>query len=282
MKIILFFFFLLVNINVLAQQINGFVYDNNTKKPISNVTIWSNNSTNIVITDSTGHFIIANKQIEKFYVSHIGYRLDSILENFKTGDTLFLQAKIKKNEDVIVYGHKNYVEKSIGSLNKRRLTSRLTAYSYYQIGRFFSGTEYKEGSIVNSISFKLFKLKLIPENVYFKIEVFTYDSINNTIEELLEESIFERYKKNDSKIFFDLEQFNVKLPKDGFYVCIKTFRDDNWTNISLNNARSPLINAESSLYDLPPKLMYLNKIDRIQLNVERYVPQMLIKIKSPK
>ena len=86
--------FLLLSLGLSAAQIEGFVFDKSTGKPLARVNIIVKAKETGTVTDAHGHFIImgALNETDSLIVSHIGFQKITIsVDDLREGPKIFLE-----------------------------------------------------------------------------------------------------------------------------------------------------------------------------------------------
>lgn len=180
----LFFFKLSAQINL-----NGTVYFNN--KPMSNVTVYLNNSTTGTITNNSGAFSLEVKQgVYQLIISHIGFQ--TITYNFDTSTYTkpfvfsLSEEEFVLNEVVINGKEKNNFEWD---------------YNFSVFFRAFIGTS----------SFSKYCIIQNPEVLFFE-----FDSENNIFTAEATEPLHIKNKALGYDIFYDLKHFSIENKRTNY------------------------------------------------------------------
>ena len=115
-RIVLIINLILINLHGYAQEIKGTVYDENTKQPLLNVSVYFNGTTIGTKTDRNGNFrlIIPENQRLPLAVSAIGYN-SLLLTEYPDNKILkiFLTPKIYELDEVVIVSKRSLWERSV-------------------------------------------------------------------------------------------------------------------------------------------------------------------------
>lgn len=106
--------YLIGNKSFSQNEYRGTVLDNKTLKPIEFVDVY--NDTNFTLTNEQGKFtFITSKDSIKFNL--IGYnKLNLSLKNFKINDTIYLESKAYKLDEVVIYKNNSTFKKMVKAI----------------------------------------------------------------------------------------------------------------------------------------------------------------------
>ncbi|MFH0841584.1 MAG: carboxypeptidase-like regulatory domain-containing protein [Bacteroidota bacterium] len=119
-KAIIIIILIAASLQTHSQELKGIVLDNNTKQPLSNVSVFFNGTTIGTITDRQGNFKLDAPADQKFPVaiSAIGY--NSVLLTDYTSDRnliVFLIPKIYELDEVVVTSKRSFFERTTRNYN---------------------------------------------------------------------------------------------------------------------------------------------------------------------
>jgi hypothetical protein len=213
-----FFFIILYLLANISYSQNKFeVIDKDTKTSIEYATILFYNSNKFIdgtYSESNGSFILPTG-IDKISISCIGYE-SKIIENVINTDKKIIELEKKAYvlDEIIV---SNIVSK-IGSINKKK-SNDIGVSKGLEIGSYIENNLSKECKIKN-IKFKINKIE---EDINYRIHL--YNSNNDNYlpsDELIKNNIILTLKKGSKgMIVINLEDENIILPKNGFFITIE-------------------------------------------------------------
>ena len=200
----------LIVLNVSAQ-VKGVVLDE-FNKPISYVNIWVENENNSTTSEENGEFSVNCSLSKNLILSALGYEKKII----KASDAEKVIMKINPFQllEVVIAQRFNSREIEIGKVKNE-------TYQAFENGprldaKFFPYIpKYKKTRYIKQVNF--FTDNQL-ESASFKIHFYSIASDGSPGEELLNKDFLVSVKKGVKKTFFDVTDFNLKMPKTGIFV----------------------------------------------------------------
>jgi hypothetical protein len=192
-------------------QFKGIVVDENNK-PVSYVNIWVENENNSTTSEENGEFSINSLPNKNLIFSALGYEKRTVIASETAKVVLKINA-FELNEIVIAKRFETR-EIEIGKVKNE-------TYQAFENGpridaKFFPYlAKYRRTRYVQKVNF--FTDNQL-ENASFKIHFYTVNEDGSPGEELLKKDFLVLVKKGVKKTFFDVTDFNLKMPKKGIFV----------------------------------------------------------------
>lgn len=201
--------FLMV-LNVSAQ-IKGVIVDE-FNKPISYVNIWVENENNSTTSEENGEFSINCLPTKNLIFSAIGHEKKT-LKAAEVSKVVLQTNTIELSEVVIAKRFESRVIE-IGKVKNE-------TYQAFESGpridaKFFPYiAKYKKTRYIKQVNF--FTDNQL-ESASFKVRFFMVNEDGSPGDEMLNKDFIVSVKKGVKKTFFDVTDFNIKMPKTGLYV----------------------------------------------------------------
>lgn len=203
-------FFLLISFS-LSAQIKGIVVDE-FNKPISYVNIWVENENNSTTSEENGEFTVNCQPNKNLIFSALGYERKTIKASEAEKVILKINA-LELNEIVIA---KRFETKQI-EIGKVKIES----YQAFENGpridaKFFPyDPKYKKAKYIKQVAI-ITDSQL--ESSSFKIHFYGVNADGSPGEELLQKDYLVSVRKGVKKSYFNLVDFNLRMPKTGIFV----------------------------------------------------------------
>lgn len=202
--------FILIGIS-LSAQIKGVVVDE-FNKPISYVNIWVQNENNSTTSEENGEFSINVLGSKNLIFSALGFEKKTIKAADAEKVTLKSNA-LELNEIIIV---KRYESKVIEIGKVKNQNSQAFENGPRMDAKYFPYLpKYKKTKFIKQVIF-FTDIKL--ESASFKVHFYAVASDGSPGEELLQKDFLVSVKNGVKKTFFDVTDFNLKMPKTGIFV----------------------------------------------------------------
>jgi len=206
------FFWLLILIGIsVSAQVKGVVVDD-SNKPISYVNIWVENENNSTSSEENGVFSINCLPDRNLIFSAIGYE-KKIVKAADAAKVILQTTTIELSEVVIAKRFETRVIE-IGKVKNE-------SYQAFDNGpridaKFFPYlAKYKKTRYIKQVNF--FTDNQL-ESATFKVRFFKVNEDGSPGEELLNKDYIVSVKRGVKKTFFDVTDFNLKMPKTGMFV----------------------------------------------------------------
>ncbi len=208
-KIVLWFL-LLFGFSVSAQ-VKGIVVDE-FSKPIPYVNIWVENENNSTTSEENGEFTITCQPNKNLVFSVLGYekKIVKALE----ADSVILKISAFELNEIIIAKRFETKEIEIGNV-------KIASYQAFENGpridlKFFPYlAKYKRTRYIKQVNF-FTDCQL--EASSFKIHFYSVNADGSPGEEMLKKDFLVLVKKGVKKTFFNVADFNLKIPKTGIFV----------------------------------------------------------------
>jgi len=207
----LFWLLMIMMSSLVSSQIKGVVVDD-YNKPIPYVNIWVENENNSTSSEENGTFLINCSPNKNLIFSALGYQKKTVKASEASSVILKINA-FELNEIVI---SKRFESKVIEIGNVKNQT-----YQAFESGpridaKFFPYlTKYKRTRYIKQVNF--FTDNQL-ESASFKIHFYSVNEDGSPGEELLNKDFLVSVKKGVKKTFFNVVDFNLKMPKNGLFV----------------------------------------------------------------
>ena len=211
------YFFLLFLSFSLSAQIRGVVKDSISGEPISYVNIWVENETIGTTSEANGSFSLDIKEEKMLVFSALGYQTKKISSK---EETIYLKPIAYELREVVVESRKRTNKIKIGNFKKGNIkvfygagiqptiiakkiefTDEIANYPYIKEINFFSWCQIKKAKII--------------------LRFFELDSDGKPGKDYLDEVIIIEVKKGKQINKVELENFNIKIPKEGIYIAFE-------------------------------------------------------------
>lgn len=194
-----------------SAQVKGVVVDENDQ-PISYVNIWVENENIGTTSEENGTFSINASENKNLIFSALGYDKKTVKAS-ETQKVVLIVDAIKIDEVVIAkkYGTK---EIEIGKV-------KIETYQAFDNGpridvKFFPyNIKYKKTKFIKQVT--IFTDSEI-ESASIKLHFYSVDENGFPGEEMLSKDFLVAVKKGVKKTYFDLSDFNLRMPKTGIFV----------------------------------------------------------------
>jgi len=205
------FFFLLFTGFSSISQVKGIVVDE-FDKPVSYVNIYVENENNSTTSEENGEFLINCPAEKTLIFSALGYEKKKVLAS-ETAKVILKSTALELNEIIIA---KRFETKEIEIGKVKNET-----YQAFENGpridiKFFPYlAKYKKTKYIREVT--IFTDSQL-ENTSFKIHFYSVNPDGLPGEELLRKDFLVSVRKGVKKTFFNVIDFNLKMPKNGIFV----------------------------------------------------------------
>ena len=197
--------------SAISAQIKGIVVDENNK-PISYVNIWVEKENNSTTSEENGAFLINCLPNKNLIFSALGFEKKTV----KASESAKVILKINAFElsEVVIAKRFETREIEIGKVKNE-------TYQAFENGpridaKFFPYyARYKKTKYIQKVNF-FTDCQL--EAATFKIHFYSVNSDGSPGDELLKKDFLVSVKKGVKKTFFDVTDFNLRMPKKGIFV----------------------------------------------------------------
>ena len=197
--------------SAISAQIKGIVVDE-FNKPISYVNIWVENENNSTTSEENGEFSISCLPNRNLIFSALGYEKKTVKAS--ESDKVILKSTAFELNEVVIAKRFETREIEIGKVKNE-------TYQAFENGpridaKFFPYyVKYKKTKYIQKVNF-FTDCRL--ETATFKIHFYTVNDDGSPGEELLKKDFLVSVTKGVKKTFFDVSDFNLKMPKKGIFV----------------------------------------------------------------
>src|SRR6056297_2559237 len=220
MKQIFILLTLLIPVNLLSQ-VKGVVLDKKTKNPIEFSNIWVEDKLIGTTSDFNGRFEFPDSlQENTIIVSAIGYEKQKFI--LTSGlNKVFLTPKSYEIEKVVVKPSKKRFKKT-GKFKPRKIEH------YYSCGAkpWIAARFYEYDSNFEKTPF-ISHLKIMTnsytDSAIFGLRLLSVDESGKPSEDLLEKPLLVNPEKGKGITRVDLSEFNLRMPKEGFFVATEFY-----------------------------------------------------------
>jgi hypothetical protein len=201
---------LLISVTVMAQ-FKGIVVDE-SGKPISYVNIWVENENNSTTSEENGEFTITCQPNKNLVFSVLGY--EKKIVKASEADSVVLKISAFELNEIIIAKRFETREIEIGNV-------KIASYQAFENGpridlKFFPYlAKYKRTRYIKQVNF-FTDCQL--ETSSFKIHFYSVNEEGSPGEEMLNKDFLVSVKKGVKKTFFNVVDFNLKIPKTGIFV----------------------------------------------------------------
>ncbi|MDN3678441.1 carboxypeptidase-like regulatory domain-containing protein [Flavobacterium paronense] len=202
---------LLLIVSVTSAQIKGTVVDE-FNKPISYVNIWVEKENNSTTSEENGEFSINCLPNKNLIFSALGYEIKTVKAS--EAEKVILKINAFELKEVVIAKRFETREIEIGKVKNE-------TYQAFENGpridaKFFPYLpKYKRTRYIQKVNF--FTDSQL-ESVSFKIHFYEVKTDGSPGDELLNKDFLVSVKKGVKKTFFDVTDFNLKMPKKGIFV----------------------------------------------------------------
>ena len=197
--------------SAISAQIKGIVVDE-FNKPISYVNIWVENENNSTTSEENGEFSISCLPNRNLIFSALGYEKKTVKAS--ESDKVILKSTAFELNEVVIAKRFETREIEIGKVKNE-------TYQAFDNGpridaKFFPYLlKYKRTRYIKQVNF--FTDNQL-ERATFKVHFFMVNTDGSPGEELLKKDFLVSVTKGVKKTFFDVSDFNLKMPKKGIFV----------------------------------------------------------------
>ncbi len=197
--------------SVVSAQVNGIVVDE-FNKPISYVNIWVENENNSTTSEENGEFSINCMPNKNLIFSALGYEKTKILASEST--KVVLKSTALELSEIVIAKRFETKEIEIGKVKNE-------SYQAFENGpridaKFFPYlAKYKRTRYIKQVN--IFTDSQL-ESTSFKIHFYSVNPDGSPGEELLQKDFLVSVKKGVKKTYFNVVDFNLKMPKNGIFV----------------------------------------------------------------
>jgi hypothetical protein len=208
MKAFLLFFLFSIS---LSAQVKGIVVDE-FNKPISYVNIWVENENNSTTSEENGEFTINCQPNKNLIFSALGYEKKTIKAS--ESDKVVLKISALELNEIVIAKRFETREIEIGKVKNETYQAfengpRIDAKFFPYLAR------YKRTRYIKMVT--IFTDSQL-ESTSFKIHFYSVNTDGSPGEELLKRDYLVSVKKGIKKSFFNVADFNLKIPKNGIFV----------------------------------------------------------------
>lgn len=207
----LFWLMMIMMSSLVSSQIKGIVVDD-YYKPIPYVNIWVENENNSTSSEENGTFLINCSPNKNLIFSALGYEKKTVTASEATSVILKINA-FELNEIII---SKRFETKVIEIGNVKNQTYQAFENGPRIDAKFFPYlAKYKKTRYIKQVNF--FTDSQL-ETASFKIHLYSVNADGSPGEELLNKDFLVSVKKGVKKTYFNVVDFNLKMPKNGLFV----------------------------------------------------------------
>jgi hypothetical protein len=195
----------------LSAQVKGVVVDE-FNKPISYVNIWVENENNSTTSEENGEFTINCQPNKNLIFSALGYEKKTVKAS--ESDKVILKIGALELSEIVIAKRFETREIEIGKVKNE-------TYQSFENGpridaKFFPYlAKYKRTKYIKMVN--IFTDSQL-ESTSFKIHFYSVNTDGSPGEELLKKDYLVSVKKGVKKSFFNVADFNLKMPKNGIFV----------------------------------------------------------------
>lgn len=205
------FWLMMMMISSVSAQINGIVVDE-SNKPIPYVNIWVENENNSTSSEENGTFSINCLANKTLIFSALGYEKKMVKASEASSVILKINA-FELNEIIIA---KRYETKEIEIGKVKNETYQAFENGPRIDAKFFPYlAKYKRTRYIKQVNF--FTDSQL-ESASFKIHFYSVNTDGSPGAELLNKDFLVSVKKGVKKTYFNVVDFNLKMPKTGIFV----------------------------------------------------------------
>lgn len=201
---------LLISVTVMAQ-VKGIVVDE-SGKPIPYVNIWVENENNSTTSEENGEFTINCQPNKNLIFSALGYEKKTV--KVAESEKVILKINAFELSEVVIAKRFETRQIEIGKV-------KIESYQAFENGpridaKFFPyDTKYKKTKYIKQVAI-ITDSQL--ESSSFKIHFYGVNPDGSPGEELLKKDYLVSVKKGVKKCYFNVVDFNLRLPKNGIFV----------------------------------------------------------------
>jgi hypothetical protein len=201
---------LLISVTVMAQ-VKGIVVDE-FNKPISYVNIWVENENNSTTSEENGEFTINCQPNKNLIFSALGYEKKTVIA--VESEKVILKINAFELSEVVIAKRFETRQIEIGKV-------KIESYQAFENGpridaKFFPyDTKYKKTKYIKQVAI-ITDSQL--ESSSFKIHFYGVNPDGSLGEELLKKDYLVSVKKGVKKCYFNVVDFNLRMPKNGIFV----------------------------------------------------------------
>ena len=201
---------LLISVTVMAQ-VKGIVVDE-FSKPVSYVNIWVENENNSTTSEENGEFTINCQPNKNLIFSALGYEKKTV--KAAESEKVILKINAFELSEVVIAKRFETRQIEIGKV-------KIESYQAFENGpriaaKFFPyDTKYKKTKYIKQVAI-ITDSQL--ESSSFKIHFYGVNPDGSPGEELLKKDYLVSVNKGVKKCYFNVVDFNLRLPKNGIFV----------------------------------------------------------------
>ena len=197
--------------SAISAQIKGIVVDE-YNKPVSYVNIWVENENNSTTSEENGEFSINCLPNKNLIFSALGYEKKTVKAT--DAEKVVLKVNAFQLLEVVIAKRFETREIEIGKVKNETYQAfdngpRIDAKYFPYLPK------YKRTRYIKQVNF--FTDNQL-ESASFKVHFFTVNADGSPGDELLNKDFLVSVKKGVKKTFFDVTDFNLKMPKTGIFV----------------------------------------------------------------
>lgn len=201
----------LLVVSTVSAQVKGFVVDE-FNKPVSYVNIWVENENNSTTSEENGAFVINCQPNKNLIFSALGYEKKTVKAS--ESEKVILKINAFELNEIVIAKRYETREIEIGKVKNE-------TYQAFENGpridaKFFPYlAKYKRTRYIKQVNF--FTDSQL-ESTTFKIHFYSVNPDGSPGEELLQKDFLVAVKKGVKKTYFNVTDFNLKMPKTGLFV----------------------------------------------------------------
>lgn len=242
-KTILVFFLPVILVTIYAQNnIQCVIKDSLTTKGIPFVNIAYRDLNIGTISDEEGFFSMKKNNAQQFLqLSALGY-YDKVVAINKMNSIIYLIPKIEELNEIVVYGKKNNYTKNIRLGINAFFTGIKTHLPFgYEFASYIENKYHKKG-IIKEVLLSLNKTKKYDFIATYNVKFYSYDSIRKQPgAALFEQNIFVKPENKTYKLKINVENYNIRLPKEGVCVGIELVNVENFKTTTMSKIAPAII-----------------------------------------
>ncbi|WP_235921980.1 carboxypeptidase-like regulatory domain-containing protein [Flavobacterium phycosphaerae] len=229
----------------LSAQIKGVVKDSLTGKPISYVNIAVENEKTGTTSEENGEFSINTKENRNLIFSALGY--EKLKSKANHVSEVRMVPKTFQLEEVVIMPHFGTKTIEIGS-TKNQMAQAFDNGPRIDVKYFPYLPKYKKTKFLKQVT--IYTDSSI-ENATIRLHFYSVDAYGFPGEELLEKDYIVTLKKGVKKSYFNITDFNLRMPKNGLFVGFeKLIIEKNKVENTITDYNSNTTRVEKTYYPL--------------------------------
>lgn len=220
MKQLLLFF--LLSISAVAQK-SFLVKDSSTNEPIAYTSIFTEKGTFKVNAEPDGSFIIPNEFLHEVFVfDAVGYEQKQQILT----DIVLLETKSEVLDEVVIVPRLGIKEIKVGKIDKKKI--KLSVYDYTQKVAPLLASKFSLSNdkcrFIKEVRVKVYSEK---DHTKFALKVYSTGENGEPNELLNDEPIYCDVNKGYTISKIDLEDFNIKIDNNSFFIAVENLNIKN-------------------------------------------------------